>query len=423
MPIEPDMKRLIDTSIRNKLLLVAGMGTSLVIATSIWEIYSGWQQMMVLLDSGFVKASEVDSVRQAMTDTFQESIGLLAIFTVLSLVIFLWMVEKSIVVPARELASSLSKMAQGDFSHEIPVYSGDEIGQIASSAQSLQQDIGKLINQINTSVFKLSEASEEMAHATNQTNQAISQQQAEADQVATAMNEMTATVHEVAQNAQMAADSASQANDDVNTGQAVVNDSINAISQLVQKVDQAADVIQVLESDSQEIGTVLEVIRSIAEQTNLLALNAAIEAARAGEQGRGFAVVADEVRTLASRTQQSTEEIQRMIEKLQTGANEAVEAMDQSRSQADKTRDTAAKAGEVLNTITAAVSSINDMNTLIASASDEQNAVANEINQSIVNIAQVSEGTAETAAQTATTSENLRAVSEELKQVASRLSV
>lgn len=145
----------------------------------------------------------------------------------------------------------------------------------------------------------------------------------ETDQVATAMNEMTATVHEVAQNAQLAADSASQANAEVGTGQSVVNDSISAISKLVQQVEQAADVIHELENDSIEIGSVLDVIRSIAEQTNLLALNAAIEAARAGEQGRGFAVVADEVRVLAQRTQTSTQEIQTMIEKLQAGAQQA----------------------------------------------------------------------------------------------------
>ncbi len=419
------MKSFICGSIRNKLLVVVGLGTSMVIAATLWALYSSWQnvnEMMLLLHSDSFDIKKAEAIEAQALETLQIDLLVLLAAIAVSLVLFLVMVQRNIVMPAQKLAKSLAQMAKGDFSGEIYIHSGDEIGQIASSAQVLQQDIGGMVNQINNSVFKLSEASEEMAHATNQTNQAITQQRGETEQVATAMNEMTATVQEVAQNAQLAADSASQANTDVGTGQQVVNDSINAISQLVQKVDQAADVIQVLENDSQEIGTVLEVIRSIAEQTNLLALNAAIEAARAGEQGRGFAVVADEVRTLASRTQQSTEEIQRMIEKLQSGANEAVEAMNQSRSQADTTRDTAAKAGAVLSTITEAVSSINDMNTLIASASEEQNAVANEINQSIVNIAQVSETTAETSAQTAATSENLRAVSEELKQVASRLS-
>ena len=251
----------------------------------------------------------------------------------------------------------------------------------------------------------------------------MKKQRQETDQVATAMNEMSATVAEVAQNAQLASETAHQANEESRVGQQVVNESISAVVALIQKVELAADVIQVLENNSQEIGTVLDVIRSIAEQTNLLALNAAIEAARAGEQGRGFAVVADEVRVLAQRTQSSTEEIQQMIEKLQSGAKEAVEAMMHSRSQADVTRDTSARAGEVLNDITQSVTSINDMNTLIASAAVEQNSVAEEINRNIINISQVAETTSESVEHSAKTSEELRHVAEELKHVISRLKV
>ena len=332
-------------------------------------------------------------------DSLMLTITLLLIAVVVSFFAFLIMVQKNIVTPAKNLVSDFSRMAEGDFSGEISVHSGDEIGQVAESAAKVQEDIGELVNRINQSVYTLSTSAEEMAHVTEQSNQAMMQQRAETDQVATAMNEMTATVHEVAQNAQLAADSASQANSEVNTGQSVVNDAIRNIASLVQKVEQASDVIHNLENDSVEIGSVLDVIRSIAEQTNLLALNAAIEAARAGEQGRGFAVVADEVRVLAQRTQSSTEEIQAMIERLQAGAQDAVESMNQSRSQADTTRDTAAKAGEVLNSITGAVTNINDMNALIASAAEEQNAVAEEINRNIVNISQSSEHSAESAAQ------------------------
>jgi methyl-accepting chemotaxis protein len=287
----------------------------------------------------------------------------------------------------------------------------------------MQVDISDMVQRINQSVYTLSTSAEEMSHVSDQANQAMMGQRQETDQVATAMNQMTATVHEVAQNAQLAAESASQANSEVSTGQGVVNDAIRAIGSLVQKVEQASDVIHNLESDSVEIGSVLDVIRSIAEQTNLLALNAAIEAARAGEQGRGFAVVADEVRVLAQRTQTSTEEIQKMIERLQSGSHEAVEAMNQSRSQADVTRDTAAKAGEVLTAITSSVTNINDMNALIASAAEEQNAVAEEVNRNVVNISQASEATAESVASTARSSEDLRNVAEELKHVVSRLKV
>lgn len=347
----------------------------------------------------------------------------LVVSLVLAFLIFLIMVKKIIVIPAQSVARDISLMASGDFSHEITAYSADELGQVADSASVLREDIGNIVNQINQSVFKLSTSAEEMAHITEQSNQSMTQQRLETDQVATAMNEMTATVHEVAQNAQLAADSANQANGEVNTGQGVVNESISAISKLVQQVEKAADVIHALENDSVEIGSVLDVIRGIAEQTNLLALNAAIEAARAGEQGRGFAVVADEVRVLAQRTQTSTQEIQNMIEKLQSGAQQAVEAMNQSRSQADVTRDTAARAGQVLTSITNSVTNINDMNTLIASSAVEQNSVAEEINRSIVSISQGAEVASEGAAHTAQTSEDLRNVAEELKHVISRLKV
>ena len=378
----------------------------------------------MLLDiSNLLSKKMLSQSEQRSADEIKITLVLLALSIIIALAVFLVMVKNIIVAPAQKVASDLSRMAQGDFTQPIVSNSTDELGQVASSAAILKDDIGSIVNQINDSVYKLSTSAEEMAHITEQSNQSANQQKLETDQVATAMNQMTATVHEVAQNAQLAAESATQASNEVNTGQGVVNESINAISKLVQQVETAADVIHALENDSVEIGSVLEVIRGIAEQTNLLALNAAIEAARAGEQGRGFAVVADEVRTLASRTQQSTEEIQSMIEKLQSGAQQAVEAMNQSRSQADVTRDTAAKAGEVLTSITASVTNINDMNTLIASSADEQNAVAEEINRSIVNISQSAEVASQGAAHTAETSEALRNVAEELKHVISRLHV
>jgi len=351
------------------------------------------------------------------------TVSLLVVSIITAFILFLIMIKKIIVMPAQSIARDLSLMAEGDFSNSITTTSQDELGQVANSAAILRDDIGSIVNQINQSVYKLSTSAEEMAHITDQSNQSALRQRKETEQVATAMGQMTATVHEVAQNAQLAAESANQASSEVNIGQSVVNESISAISKLVQQVETAADVIHALENDSVEIGSVLEVIRGIAEQTNLLALNAAIEAARAGEQGRGFAVVADEVRTLASRTQKSTEEIQSMIEKLQSGAQQAVESMNQSRSQADVTRDTAAKVGEVLTSITTSVTNINDMNTLIASSSEEQNAVAEEINRSIVSISQGSEVASEGAAHTAETSEDLRNVAEELKHVISRLHV
>lgn len=368
-------------------------------------------------------STEMHTLEQHALDGVKISAILLITAVLVSFIIFLYMVQKIIIRPVQSVANDLALMAQGDFSNEIIPLCNDEIGDLATSAAKLSKDMGGIVERINQSVFKLSTSAEEMAHITEQSNQSMSQQRVETDQVATAMNEMTATVHEVAQNAQLAADSASQANSEVNTGQAVVNDAISAISKLVQQVESAADVIHVLEQDSVEIGSVLDVIRSIAEQTNLLALNAAIEAARAGEQGRGFAVVADEVRVLAQRTQTSTEEIQGMIEKLQSGAQNAVESMNQSRSQADVTRDTAAKAGEVLTNITSSVTNINDMNTLIASSAEEQNSVAEEINRNVVSISQMAEVASDGASHTAETSEDLRNVAEELKHVISGFKV
>ncbi len=379
------------------------------------------QQIQQMLEK--VIQSNIADVKARANEGLVKTILLLVGALILSLLVFVVMVKRIIVGPAQSVAHDLALMAEGDFSHEIIPASSDELGQLAASAAKLRDDIGGIVERINQSVFKLSTSAEEMAHITDQSNQSMTRQRIETDQVATAMNEMTATVHEVAQHAQLAADSASQANSEVQTGQSVVNEAINAISKLVQQVEKAADVIHELENDSVEIGSVLDVIRSIAEQTNLLALNAAIEAARAGEQGRGFAVVADEVRVLAQRTQTSTEEIQKMIEKVQQGAQHAVEAMRQSRSQADVTRDTAARAGEVLNSITASVTNINDMNTMIASSSVEQNSVAEEINRSVVNISQVAEVASQGAAHTAETSEDLRNVAEELKHVISRLKV
>ena len=249
------------------------------------------------------------------------------------------------------------------------------------------------------------------------------QQQSETSQVVTAMNEMTATVQEVARHATEAASAANKADHASVEGKKVVLSTMNAIEALSSEVHSAANVISQLEKDSENIGTVLDVIKGIAEQTNLLALNAAIEAARAGEQGRGFAVVADEVRTLASRTQQSTQEIQAMIENLQVGAQTAVKVMDESRAKAESSVSQAAKAGGSLEDITHSVSLINDMNTQIATAAEEQSAVAEEINRNIVNISEIVDRTADGANQTSIASEELASLAAQLQQLVNQFKV
>lgn len=262
-----------------------------------------------------------------------------------------------------------------------------------------------------------------MKDITSQTQQAVSRQRAETEQVATAINQMSATVLEVAHNANHAAEAAQNADQEAIAGREVVNETMQAINGLAGEVDRAAEVISKVESDSANIGSVLDVIRGISEQTNLLALNAAIEAARAGEQGRGFAVVADEVRSLASRTQASTQEIQQMIEILQSGARKAVSVMDGGKVQAKNGVEHAQRAQESLSRITSAVSTITDMNTQIAGAAREQTTVADEINQSIVNISQIADQSLDGTRQTNDTSDRLSQLAEQLRGQANRFRI
>jgi aerotaxis receptor len=298
----------------------------------------------------------------------------------------------------------------------LHVYTGrsDELGRLQLAIKMQQSQLETVVWRINDAAQKLEEAAQQAADNTGRTESGMASQKAEVEQVATAMTEMTATVGEVAQNATTTAEATRNADQQVAQGQQVVQDTIRRINELAGQVEQAVQVISQLATDSEQIDTVVDVIRSVAEQTNLLALNAAIEAARAGEQGRGFAVVADEVRTLAGRTQDSTEEIQNMVHSLQERARQAVQVMEAGHQAANDGVAQATQAGEALNAITQAVGAITEMSTQIATAAEEQSMVSEEIDRNINNITDVAD-------HTLSDTRNTRAASEELVQQVQRL--
>ncbi len=319
-----------------------------------------------------------------------------------------------------ELSHVAQQIANNNIKLRCDLQSDDVIGDIATSFNKVAQNVTNIVHDISETTDQLALAASTMSVVSMQTSEGVRQQQTETDQVATAMNEMAATVQEVARHASEAADAARQADEASEKGKDVVEESIRSIDGLASEVETAANVIEKLASESDDIGAVLDVIRGIAEQTNLLALNAAIEAARAGEQGRGFAVVADEVRTLASRTHQSTQEIQDMIERLQSGTNNAVKVMETARSQAKSSVSHVGNVAGALETITRSVGTITEMNTQIASASREQKSVAEEINRNVNNISQVANDTASTAECTASGSGEITRLTGELQQLVTR---
>ncbi|RZI27238.1 methyl-accepting chemotaxis protein [Pseudomonas orientalis] len=359
------------------------------------------------------------SAADQYSSAFNWVVGLLIIASLLTM-LFAWLLTRSITQPIALALEAAETIAEGNLTRPIKVDGTDEAGRLLLAMQKMQEKLRDTLMRISGSATQLASAAEELNAVTDESARGLAQQDNEIEQAATAVNEMTSAVEEVARNAVSTSEASKNATASAGDGRDLVHETVNAIERMSGDVQSTADLIGNLAEESRDIGKVLDVIRGLADQTNLLALNAAIEAARAGEAGRGFAVVADEVRALAHRTQQSTSEIERMVGSIQGGTQKAVSSMRNSTDRAESTLNIAKGAGLALETINTAVIEINERNLVIAAAAEEQAAVAREVDRNLVNIRDLSTQSSNGAAQTSAASGELTRLAVDLNSMVSR---
>ena len=373
---------------------------------------------LVALNTGYAKTASAEAGANYSSAIL--GIVVVAVLAALMTILLAWLLTRSIVTPLNRALLAAQTIADGNLSKTIEADGQDEPGRLLGALSIMQANLRKTIEQIAGSATQLGAAAEELSAVTQDASRGLQQQNNEIEQAATAVNEMTAAVEEVARNAVSTSEASNQSTQAAREGRNRVVETVDAIQTMTQDVHTTSLMIEGLAAQGRDIGKVLDVIRAIAEQTNLLALNAAIEAARAGEAGRGFAVVADEVRALAHRTAQSTQEIEKMVAGIQNGTGEAVASMQQSNQRTQSTLEMARAAGVALEQITQSIHLINERNLVIASASEEQAQVSREVDRNLVNIRDLATQSATGANQTSAASHELSRLAVNLNALVSR---
>ncbi|MEX6676864.1 methyl-accepting chemotaxis protein [Pseudomonas sp. W2Oct36] len=380
-------------------------------------------QINQLIAMNTKSATEAGEISRQEYESANLSMIAVSAVAVLLTILLAWVLTRSIVNPMSRAVRAAEEISSGDLTRSIEVDGKDEATLLLRALATMQRNLRQTIELISGSSTQLASAAEELSAVTEESSRGLQQQNNEIEQAATAVNEMTAAVEEVARNAVSTSEASQQSNQTARQGRERVIETVRSIQDMAQQIQATSGLVEGLAAQGRDIGKVLDVIRSIAEQTNLLALNAAIEAARAGEAGRGFAVVADEVRALAHRTAQSTTEIEQMVAGIQTRTGDAVQSMSRNTESTRTTLSLASSAGDALELITEAIAQINERNLVIASASEEQAQVSREVDRNLVNIRDLAAQTAAGANQTSAASHELSRLAVDLKAMVAKFVV